>query len=170
MLEALTRAATESPLEFWSIVANALTAVLALAAILVSVWAFTRQIHSEHYGEIDKIYFDLLKEAVIHPAYGQGMRAVDDVFDPGYEAYAFMVVNFVETILDRCSGRKALEETWQPIIELEINKHLDWLSRPENQLRFKKGFLSFLAAGAFRRFERNADLNARMRQALAGCL
>ncbi|KAF0182258.1 MAG: hypothetical protein IV086_11050 [Hyphomonadaceae bacterium] len=170
MLEALTRAATDSPLEFWSIIANALTAVLALAAILVSVWAFTRQIHSEHYGEIDKIYFDLLKEAVTHPIYGQGMRAVEGAFDPGYDAYAFMVVNFVETILDRCSGRKALEETWQPIIELEINKHLDWLSQPQNQLKFKKGFLAFLAAGAFRRFERSADLNARMREALAARL
>ena len=167
MLEALTRATIDSPLEFWSIVANALTAVLALAAILVSVWAFTRQIHSEHYGEIDKIYFDLLKEAVTHPVYGQGMRAVDGAFEPAYEAYAFMVVNFVETILDRCSGRKALEETWQPIIELEINKHLDWLSQPENQSKFKKAFLAFLADGAFRRYERRADLNARMREALA---
>ncbi len=168
MLEALTRAATHSPLEFWSIVANALTAILALAAILVSVWAFTRQIHSEHYGEIDKIYFDLLKEAVTHPTYGQGMRAVDGVFEPAYEAYAFMVVNFVETILDRCAGRKALEETWQPIIELEINKHLDWLARPENQFKFKADFLKFLADGGFRRYERRADLNARMREALAG--
>jgi len=169
MLDALTRAATDQPLEFWSIVANALTAILALAAILVSVWAFTRQIHSEHYGEIDKIYFDLLKEAVSHPQFGQGMRAVEGAFDPGYDAYAFMVINFVETILDRCAGRKDLEETWQPIIELEVGKHLDWLSRPENQRKFKKSFLAFLANGGFRRFERSPELNARMRDALAPC-
>lgn len=166
MFEALVQAAKDHPLEFWGMVGNAATALLALAAIIVSAASFSRQIGSEHYGEIDKIYFDLLRELINRPQFEKGVRGADGAFEPGYEPFAFMMMNFVETIMDRCRGVPDLERTWQPIIEIEACNHLDWLSDKANQNKFKDDFLRFLARGGFHRYEKSPDHTARMRETL----
>lgn len=163
---ALAEAVRKEPLEALGMAADFLTAFMAVAAILVSVGAFRRQIASEHYGEIDKIYFDLLHIRVMRPDLGRCDRRPDGSFPEGYDAFAFMMVNFLETILDRCDGDRELERTWQPIIEIETINHLAWLNEPENQAKFKRAFLEFLAAGGFHKHRRSRQLSDRIRNEL----
>ncbi len=61
-----------------------------------------------HYAELDRLYFDLLRLAVQHPH----LRNPDSIDDPvqkrQYDAYAYMVWNFIETVIDRVEMEKAL--------------------------------------------------------------
>jgi hypothetical protein len=70
----LTAFAANNPAEFWSIIINGVTALITLTAVVVSLTIFRNQIASEHYGEIDKIYFDLLTVLVARPLYAAGTR------------------------------------------------------------------------------------------------
>lgn len=55
-----------------------------------------------HYGELDRMYFDLLKIAVDKPHLRAPVSASQRSREPGeYETYAYMVWNFVETVADR---------------------------------------------------------------------
>jgi hypothetical protein len=65
-----------------------------------------------------------------------------------YDAYAFMVWNFVETIYDRCQGwgwsKKRLRETWYPVIAAENARHRGWFDVPQNRRKFKHNFCRFI--------------------------
>ena len=55
-----------------------------------------------HYGELDRMYFDLLKIAVDKPHLRAPIPASQRSREPSeYETYAYMVWNFVETVVDR---------------------------------------------------------------------
>lgn len=61
-----------------------------------------------HYAELDRLYFDLLQLAVQHPH----LRNPDGIDDQAkrqqYDAYAYMVWNFIETVIDRVEMEKLL--------------------------------------------------------------
>ncbi|MDZ4081712.1 MAG: hypothetical protein U1E10_02155, partial [Bdellovibrionales bacterium] len=61
------------------------------------------------------------------------------------DLYAFMVWNFIETIVDRCQNNKALSETWSPIILVEAKKHYAWFVKPENKDKFKESFRNYVS-------------------------
>jgi hypothetical protein len=165
--EVLQAAAIADPITFWGTLANGLTASFALIAVIVSIVAFQRQIASEHYGEIDKLYFDLQHILIARPTLCRCTRGPDGDFEDGYDAFAFMMINFLETIMDRCSGRAHLQRSWQPILEVETANHLEWLNDPHNQRKFKREFLVFISKGGFHRYTRNRDLVDRIRRDLA---
>jgi hypothetical protein len=60
-----------------------------------------------------------------------------------YETYAFLTFNFCETLYDR--GNENLLHTWQDVIFVEMHLHSNWLNHPDNQKKYKKEFLDFLA-------------------------
>lgn len=105
------------------------------------------------YSELDRIYFDLLKMAIEHPhlrrvePIPKGKdRVLNAKYDPypndpsdteeeraakgekgaQYDAYAFMVWNFVETLHDRCQDYGELLGTWATIVAAENDLHRGW--------------------------------------------
>lgn len=128
------------------VVAQALGSVAIVLTLFYSVWSFTTTLRDAYYAELDRVYFELLKIGLERPA----LLAFPTVPDPAkareYDAYAFMVWNFVETIFDRCQGRskRRLRETWYPIIAAENAVHRAWFDQPENRSKFKERFGRFI--------------------------
>lgn len=139
---------------------------------------------ASHYSELDRNYTDILLQAIERPylrdpaaiAYfvQHGDRPLDrpdavKVYTEkdadftklvqAYDTYAFISMNFVETIRDRCVESTAsrlpfglwkkpdlvLTKTWQPIIASEIRLHRAWFAKATNEKCIRKGELTFCA-------------------------
>ena len=117
------------------------------------MWSFTTTLRDAYYAELDRVYFELLKiglerpELLTYPT-SPASASPDPAKAREYDAYAFMVWNFVETIFDRCQGwsKRRLRETWYPIIAAENALHRQWFELPENRRRFKQRFVRFVEA------------------------
>lgn len=108
---------------------------------------------SSFYTELDRCYADILRLAIEHPhlrqprEIGLDQDALQAVYDPypelpvstsaqrvekddkcaQYDAYAFMVWNFLETIHDRCAEYEGeLLDTWATIVAAENRIHRGW--------------------------------------------
>jgi hypothetical protein len=116
--------------------------------LFYSVWSFTTTIRDGYYAELDRVYFELLKIGLERPELLTFQTAPDPAKAREYNAYAFMVWNFIETIYDRCQGwsKRRLRETWYPIIASENAAHRQWFDLPENRCRFKQSFVRFIEA------------------------
>lgn len=120
---------------------------LAAGALIWAVWSYRAKLRLDHYTEIDRIYADLVKLRITQPGLADLPRQnAEDGLSPEaagdnasrYDAYAFLIWNFIETIHDRCKSDGKLLETWQPILDAEGKLHAEWLSR--NLHLFKPGF------------------------------
>ena len=122
---------------------SALFAGLAFAGVISTLLMQERQLRKTiadfeesnrnlHYGELDKLYFDLLKLALDKPHLRSGTRfPEDDVRRREQDIYAYMVWNFIETIHDRTSSapgeeRKQLQNTWERTELHEMALHHPW--------------------------------------------
>lgn len=128
-----------------------------------------------HYGELDRMYFDLLKLAVEKPH----LRVPDGATAPGqdsgeYGTYAYMVWNFVETVVDRLdlkpldaaagapdhrreasspqaaitqsddADAERLRETWGAAIAEEMRIHAGWWREHGQHGGFKTAFTAYV--------------------------
>jgi hypothetical protein len=123
--------------------------VLAIAALAYSILTFRKSRHDSHYTELDSMYFEILRIALekphlIDPA---ASRSGDQALE--YEAYAFMVWNFLEAIYDRCEHNNRLCCTWYPVIDTENRLHRAWFDRKTNEHRFKPAFRAFVRSDGF---------------------
>jgi len=111
-----------------------------------SVWSFRTTLRDSYYAELDRVYFELLKIGLEHPELLDFPTSPHPDKAREYDAYAFMVWNFVETIFDRCQGwsKRRLRETWYPIIDAENARHRNWFNLPENRRKFKAHFCRFI--------------------------
>lgn len=122
---------------------------MAIFALLYSMRTYRKTMQIVHYGEIDKMYFEILKEALAKPhLVRQGIER-DAEQETEYAVYAFIVWNFLESIYDRCMLDSELKKTWFPIIEAEYKIHLAWIQSEENRSKFKEEFLKFIDKGKF---------------------
>lgn len=133
-------------------IAQGAASFLALAALIYSMTTFRKSLMLSHYGELDRMYFDLLNIAMARPEFTSPKSLEDAKEKAQYDAYAFMVWNFIETVYDRCGANRYLRLTWCPVMKHEARIHKDWLDRPENASKFKKAFLQFVSGG-FRQWE-----------------
>lgn len=90
-----------------------------------------------HYSMIDNSYQQLLELRLANCFLGSPSLCDDDSKREKYSVYAFMVWNFIETILDLTVEDEVLKRTWYPIVIYESNQHSKWINDPENQKRFK---------------------------------
>lgn len=137
--------------DWWSkagVIAEAFGSIGIVATLFYSVWSFRTTLRDSYYAELDREYFELLKIGLEKPYLVTFAASPDPTKKPEYEAYAFMVWNFVETIYDRCQGlfKQRLRDTWYPIIAAENALHRAWFDRPENVCKFKPSFVSFIQA------------------------
>lgn len=128
------------------VLAEALGSLGIVFTLFYSVWSFTRTLRDGYYAELDRVYFELLKIGLERPDLLSFPTSPDPAKAREYNAYAFMVWNFVETIYDRCQGwsRRRLRETWYPIIAAENAVHRRWFELAENRCRFKDSFVRFV--------------------------
>lgn len=126
-----------------------LATMMAIFALIYSMRMYRKTMQIVHYGEIDKMYFEILKEALAKPhlVRKNSERSADQEVE--YDIYAFIVWNFLESIYDRCMLDTNLQKTWFPIIETERKIHLPWIQEDENRAKFKAEFLSFIEKGKF---------------------
>jgi hypothetical protein len=128
------------------VIATALGSIGIVLTLLYSAYSFATTLRQGYYAELDRLYFELLKIGLERPY----LRASPPPSDPGkaseYEAYAFMVWNFLETVVDRCEGtsNQVLRDTWYPIVATEGELHRAWFEIPENQRKFKERFCRFV--------------------------
>src|SRR6266700_2783349 len=86
------------------VIAEATAAVGIVFTLFYSVWSFTRTLRDSYYAELDRVYFELLKIALEQPYLADFAAMPDPSRQREYDAYAFMVWNFLETVFDRCQG------------------------------------------------------------------
>jgi protein-tyrosine-phosphatase len=93
-------------------VAEGIAAILALFALIYSIVTFRRTIKASHYAELDRMYLDILRIAIDKPHLRiSGANRTKDQ-EAEYDAYAYMVWNFLESIHDRCLADQELCRTW----------------------------------------------------------
>lgn len=122
---------------------------LAIFALIYSMRTYRKTMQIVHYGEIDKMYFEILKEALAKPHLVRKNIERSSEQEVEYDIYAFIVWNFLESIYDRCMLDTDLQKTWFPIIEAERKIHLAWIQEHDNRTKFKTEFLSFIEKGTF---------------------
>lgn len=123
--------------------------MMAVFALLYSMKSYRKTMQIVHYGEIDKMYFEILKEALNKPHLVRKGIIRSEEEEVQYGIFAFIVWNFLEAIYDRCMLDNALKITWFPIIEAECATHREWIQKPENRAKFKSEFLGFIDKGNF---------------------
>ena len=133
--------------EFWGILMDSLSTVLAAIAIFIYIFFWIKDKTSSNYDVFDAIYLDILKIGMDKPAFRniEKTQNYKEVFvDEGliqYEIYAFISWNFVETIFDKSDDE--LLVTWGPAIKYEASLHKEWMKDPINKVKFKESFYNF---------------------------
>jgi hypothetical protein len=128
------------------VIATGLGSIGIILTLLYSGYSFARTLRESYYAELDRAYFELLKIGLERPY----LRVPTPSTEPGraaeYDAYAFMVWNFLETIVDRCDGpgNAVLRETWYPVVATEAELHGAWFDVKENRKKFKDRFCAFI--------------------------
>lgn len=134
-----------SPLwQFLDVLFGGLASILSVVAVIYSMTTFKKSLTTSHYGELDNMYFELLKIAMDKPHVAMLDTPRDAQQEAEYNIYAFMIWNFLEAIYDRSKDGQALCDTWYPIIDAEMQLHLAWFESPQNTPKFKDEFVEFI--------------------------
>jgi hypothetical protein len=121
--------------------------------ILDSSHRFREQQKDQFYAQLDGTYGEIQKLVIAYPHLGSpALLFKNSESKPErltqYDAFAFIVWNFLESIHDftraKDSRSRMLLETWQSIIDYEGPRHLQWFLRSENQRKFKKPFRDYI--------------------------
>jgi hypothetical protein len=135
--------------ELWNRVGAIATALGSLGIVLTlfySAYSFKAALREGYYAELDRLYFELLKLGLERPYLRYSAPSTDPTKASEYETYAFMIWNFLETVVDRCdnSSSPSLRETWNPIVATESALHRAWFDLPANRRKFKDRFCTFI--------------------------
>lgn len=130
------------------VIAEAIGGIGIIVTLCYSVWSFRTTLRDSYYAELDRVYFDLLKIRLERPDLMGFPSTPDPAKAREYDAYAFMVWNFVETVFDRCQGwsKRRLRDTWYPVIAEENARHRAWFDHTDNRRKFKANFCQFIDA------------------------
>ena len=143
----------------WEAVTALGTVVLALATILLAGGvilefgryrgekraAETNQRH-QFYTQLDSVYYDIQRQIITRPhlADPAGEKTASQAVQ--YDAFAFMVWNFIEAIYDYGQSDADLKETWGVILVHEATLHRAWFENPRNHPKFKDRFRRHIQA------------------------
>jgi hypothetical protein len=115
---------------------------------------FLAQEQDRFYAQLDGIYLDIQKMIIEHPHLANPDRSRNPDEEIQYEAFAFIVWNFLESICDYTgetepseaqSGEGALlRETWHCIVRHEGTLHAKWFLDPKNEHKFKPKFRKYI--------------------------
>jgi len=115
---------------------------------------FLAQEQDRFYAQLDGIYLGIQKIIIEHPHLANPTRSRNPDEEVQYEAFAFIVWNFLESICDYTgesgpseaqSGEGALlRETWHCIVRHEGTLHANWFLDPKNEQKFKPKFRNYI--------------------------
>jgi hypothetical protein len=133
-------------LSWVSVPASVLAVLISSIGVWITLRNFRHQLRSQHYTEVDRMYFDILKMTMDSPHLRNPalIPDADAKKQHEYDVYAFLVWNFIETIYDKCQSDNTLKETWDCIIIAEGRLHKEWFLRPENRPKFKERFHKYI--------------------------
>jgi hypothetical protein len=127
------------------VIATALGSIGIVLTLFYSAYSFTTTLRESYYAELDRVYFELLRIALERPYLRASSPPTDPLKASEYDAYAFMVWNFLETVVDRCErASPVLRETWYPVVATECALHRAWFDALENRPKFKDRFRRFI--------------------------
>ena len=127
------------------------TVVLAIG-IPYAIRTAARDERDTFYATLDRTYFEIKKLIIEHPHLAQpnpAGKTREQLIQ--YDAFAFIVWNFVEAIYDYSKQEKVLQVTWGCILRYEAGVHSAWFRRPENNKKFKPAFIHHIEDGDFLR-------------------
>jgi hypothetical protein len=156
--------APETSLAYATWALTFITLVLAIG-IPITIWStskendesnkrFLAQEQDRFYAQLDSIYLDIQKMIIEYPHLADPGRTRGADEEIRYQAFAFIVWNFIESIYDytregdaTASGgtNTLLGETWECIIRHEGTLHAKWFNDPDNQQKFKDRFSRHMA-------------------------
>src|SRR5215475_12603094 len=84
------------------VIADVAAGIGIVRTLFYTIWSFRTTLRDSYYAELDRVYFDLLKLALERPYLIEFPKSPDPEKAREYDAYAYMVWNFVETVFDRC--------------------------------------------------------------------
>lgn len=105
---------------------------------------FLREEREKFYAQLDATYLKILHMIVVNPKLAEPDLAQSREEEIQYNAFAFIMWNFIESIHDFCLDDPALRETWYCILECESAAHSAWFDRKENRRKFKKTFCDYI--------------------------
>lgn len=134
--------------DVFSAAGSILAALIASIALIWSVITYRETASLSHYGELDRMYADLLRLALECPHLRLSpapQRSADG--QAQFDAYAYMVWNLIETVYDRIydddsKEKKKLRKTWCMVIREEEIIFGDWFK--DNSSKFKDEFKKFI--------------------------
>lgn len=128
-----------------TIVIAIFTVVLAISVPLTIHYS-GRQERDLFYATLDRTYFDIQKAIIEYPHLAASF-SVGKTFEQivQYDAFAFLVWNFLESIFDYAEDDKVLRKTWHCILCYEAAQHGTWFLEQRNACKFKPEFTRFIS-------------------------
>lgn len=135
-------------LEILNFIVGSTSTLLSALAIYLYIVLWKKDTTDGAYNAFDTMYKELLAVGLEYPELRNDKKTASftstflDDDRIRYETYAFMCLNFCETLYDK--GNKELMETWGVVLQIEYQLHKAWLSEGTNKSKFKQEFVSFL--------------------------
>jgi hypothetical protein len=125
------------------------TLVLAIG-IPYAIKGAGRQERDTFYATLDRTYFEIQKLVIERPHLSKpdpAGKTPEQLIQ--YDAFAFIVWNFIEAIYDYSKEEELLAVTWGCILRYEAAIHGAWFRKPENHPKFKEAFRRHIEEGGF---------------------
>jgi len=130
-------------------VAMAMGTIILALGIPWSIRTSAREEKNTFYGSLDTMYFELQKLQVEHPHLSNPSTNKTAAEMIQYDVYAYMVWNFMESIVDYSKAEQSLAVTWSPALRYEARAHAKWFRKTENRKKFKTAFVDYIDKGGF---------------------
>ena len=135
-------------IDILNFVVGSTSTLLSALAIYLYIVLWRKDKSDGAYDVFDSTYKDILSIAIDSPELRNPelTQNFQESFTGNelikYETYAFMTLNFCETLFDK--GNLELMKTWEVVVKIELDLHHSWLYKSENSLKFKKEFVDYL--------------------------
>lgn len=135
-------------LDILNFIVGSTSTLLSAIAIYLYIILWKKDKTDGAYDVFDATYKDILSIAIDNPElrsyelsskYSESFSGIELI---KYETYAFMSLNFCETLFDK--GNDELMKTWSVVIKLELELHKTWILNPTNKLKYKSEFIDYL--------------------------
>lgn len=133
----------------WETVVAAVGIVAAVCGLAWEIHALRRGLEDASYGELDQLYYDLLRLRIERPELAdppdlETAKTLPPREAAAHQAYGCMVWNFIETVVDRCDRSARNFRAWGPAVEYESKRYGSWLNGA-NRLRYSPDFTERVA-------------------------
>jgi hypothetical protein len=125
--------------------------ILSLVIFRADRKKFKKEERDKFYAQLDSTYMAILKMVVDNPRLGLTPAHRSPEEQAQYDAFAFIMWNFLESIYDFCLDDPSLKETWDCILVHESAAHAGWFDREENRRKFKRKFRVYIDDEVFSR-------------------